>query len=93
MVIKIALASAAAFLTSETLDYIAYHLFHRRPWVERSNLSNLVGATVDSVVFVSIAFGFNWTIIFGQITAKVAGGFIWSMLLKHRLGKSLPVEA
>jgi uncharacterized PurR-regulated membrane protein YhhQ (DUF165 family) len=83
LVAKIALASAIAFLVSESLDAVVYHLRRVRPFIERSNTSNLVSATVDSVVFVSIAFGWSWPIIFGQITAKIAGGFVWSLVLDH----------
>jgi uncharacterized PurR-regulated membrane protein YhhQ (DUF165 family) len=73
VVARIALASAVAFLVSESLDF-----------VERSNISNLVGASLDSAIFVSIAFGWSWPVIFGQVCAKVAGGFVWSILLQRR---------
>lgn len=84
VVLRIAEASAVAFLVSESLDFITYHVFHRRPWIERSNISNLVGASLDSMIFVSIAFGWQWPVIFGQVCAKIAGGFIWSLVLQRR---------
>jgi queuosine precursor transporter len=79
VVARIALASCVAFGVAESLDGIAYHVLRRREWLERSNVSNLVSATLDSVLFVTIAFGFRWPIIFGQLCAKIAGGFVWSL--------------
>lgn len=81
VVARIALASAIAFLVAESGDAVLYHKLRRRPWIERSNSSNLLSSTLDSVTFVSIAFGFKWTVIFAQITAKIAGGFCWSLAL------------
>lgn len=82
VVARIALASCVAFAVAESFDAIAYQLMHKREWLERSNGSNLVSATLDSIIFVSIAFGWNWSVIFGQICAKVAGGFVWSWAVK-----------
>ncbi len=83
VVARIALASAVAFLVAESFDFATYTLLHRRPWIERSNSSNVVGATLDSAIFVSIAFGWNWQIIVAQVGAKVAGGYIFSLILRH----------
>ena len=66
----LALASAAAFLLSEALDFAAY-----TPLVERGRvlaavaLSNTVGLVVDTVVFLWVAFGSlqYWQ---GQIVGK-----------------------
>lgn len=82
VVARIALASCVAFAVCESWDAIVYHLLRDRPWLERSNTSNLVGAALDSVVFVSIAFGFTWQIVFAQFVAKVAGGYVWSLALQ-----------
>lgn len=85
IVARIALASCIAFAVSEGMDASVYQLIRQRPWLERSNISNFVGAGLDSVIFVSIAFGWLWPIIFGQFCAKVAGGFLWSLILRaHR---------
>lgn len=83
---RIALASVAAFALSEALDATVYHLRRHRPYLIRSNTSNVFGAAVDSVVFPVLAFGgFPWVIILGQLAAKVLGGFVWSLLLNaHR---------
>lgn len=82
IVARIALASTVAFAVAEGMDAVAYQALRRRPWLERANTSNFVGAALDSALFVSIAFGWSWTIIFAQFCAKVAGGFLWSLLIR-----------
>jgi hypothetical protein len=82
---KIALASFVAFAAASTADAFCYHGLRRLPWLERANGSNLVGAGVDSLVFPWIAFGaFLWPVVFGLFCAKVAGGLLWSLVLRHR---------
>ena len=79
---RIALASSVAFGVASLADAIAYHLLRRRSWMQRANGSNVVGAAVDSVVFPTLAFGALLPlVILGQFVAKVAGGFVWSLLL------------
>jgi uncharacterized PurR-regulated membrane protein YhhQ (DUF165 family) len=82
LVARIALASLVAFAVAETMDALSYHALRRREWLERSNASNFVSATLDSVIFVSIAFGFTFEIVALQILAKVAGGLAFSLILK-----------
>jgi uncharacterized PurR-regulated membrane protein YhhQ (DUF165 family) len=85
---QIAIASCVAFAAAETADGLLYHAARRLPWLERSNLSNLLGAAVDSIVFPWIAFnGFMWAITFGQFSAKVAGGVLFSLLLLRVRGR------
>jgi uncharacterized PurR-regulated membrane protein YhhQ (DUF165 family) len=81
---KIAVASGIAFACAASLDALVYQTARRMPWFERSNLSNIAGGAADSMVFQSIAFGWSWPIVFGQFTAKVAGGVSWSLLLRAR---------
>lgn len=82
---RIALASCAAFALAATADALVYHWRRARPWAQRSNESNIAGAAVDSLVFPALAFPgpLMWVIVFGQFTAKVAGGAIFSLLLKR----------
>lgn len=77
----IAEASAIAFASSEAAEAVLYHLVRRRPWVERANIAALLGAAIDSIVFVTIAFGFSWQIVTAQSFAKIAGCFVWSLLI------------
>jgi len=83
VVAKIALGSCAAFASAEVVDSLSYHALKERgwDWLERSNASNFLAAAVDSVVFVVIAFGWDWQIAFAQFGAKVAGALLWSMVI------------
>jgi uncharacterized PurR-regulated membrane protein YhhQ (DUF165 family) len=53
----IAVASAVAFGLSELADLAVYEPLRRRGWVPAVVASNLVGAVVDSAVFLWLAFG------------------------------------
>lgn len=79
---RIAAASAVAFTLAATADAATYHLARHRPWLQRANASNLVGAAVDSLVFPTLAFGVLLPgIVALQFAAKIAGGLVWSLLL------------
>ncbi len=81
---RIALASFAAFAASGAADTIVYHLLRHRPKLWRVNGSNVVSSTVDSVVFTFVAFGTLMPVIVaGQILAKVAGGYVWALVLNR----------
>lgn len=78
----IAIASAVAFTLSAIADWAAYAALRSKPWLVRSNGSNVVGAAVDSVIFPTLAFGsFLPHIVALQFAAKVFGGAVWSVLL------------
>ena len=80
---QIAIASFVAFGCAAIADTIAYHLLKKRIYLVKINGSNVVGAAVDSLIFPTLAFGaFMPLIILGQFTAKVGGGFVWSLVLK-----------
>jgi hypothetical protein len=80
----IAVASTAAFALAAVTDAVVYHLFRHKPYLIRANASNGPAALVDSLVFPTIAFGgFLPLITLGQFAAKVAGGFVWSLILKR----------
>jgi uncharacterized PurR-regulated membrane protein YhhQ (DUF165 family) len=66
----LALASGTAFLLSELLDYAVYTPLHNRNWVAAVVFSNTVGAVVDSVVFLSLAFG-SLDFLPGQVLGKM----------------------
>lgn len=79
----IAIASAVAFLVSAIADWATYTALRDKPWLVKSNGSNVVGAAVDSVIFPTLAFGsFLPHIILMQFAAKVAGGAVWSFIMK-----------
>lgn len=54
---SIAVASGLAFGFSELLDASTYELVRRTGWVKAVVASNLVGAVVDSALFLWLAFG------------------------------------
>lgn len=66
---QLALASAAAFGFSELADLAVYEPLHRRRWLVAVAASNLVGLTVDSALFLWLAFG-SLAYLFGQIVGK-----------------------
>lgn len=79
----IALASVAAFALAATADATVYQALIKKPWMVKSNGSNIAASAVDSVVFPLIAFGaFLPWVVAGQFIAKVFGGAIWSWLLR-----------
>ena len=81
---SIALASFVAFGAAALVDALIYQRLRRRPWLTRSNGSNVPAAAVDSLVFPTIAFGgLNPWITLGQFVAKVAGGLVWSVVLNR----------
>lgn len=78
----IALASTVAFAVAATLDGLTYALLGDRARLVRINGSNVVGAAADSLIFPTLAFGaLIPAIVIGQFVAKVAGGFVWSLIL------------
>lgn len=82
----IAVASAVAFAAAFAVDALAWALLGARPWVERSIISNVPSAAIDSIVFPLLAFGtpLSWQIAFGLFAAKVGGGALWATLLQPR---------
>jgi len=73
---KIALASGTAFLVAEAVDWLIYTI-SKRSFSQRIVLSNLLGTPLDSLIFVTLAFGFVWPAIWGQTIIK----FISSILV------------
>ena len=78
----IAKASVIAFAASEAVEGTLYYGIRKRPWLDRAPLSATAGALVDSVLFISIAFGFTFSIVFAQFVAKVAGAYLWAQAIQ-----------
>lgn len=90
-----ALASGVAFLVSELADFAVYTPLRERNWLAAVGLSNTVGLTIDSALFLTLAFG-SLDFLAGQIVGKawmtlLAIAVLW--LLKRRLGPSQRVSA
>lgn len=84
---NIAIASSAAIVTSCLIDYLVFNKT-KGTWFKKSNTSNVFSATLDSLIFPTIAFGvFNLWVVLLHITMKVFGGFLWSMLFVRLLKK------
>ena len=79
---RIITASFIAIVLSETADTEIYQKLIKRSWMERVIGSNLVSIPLDSILFNIIAFygvfayGMLVAIIFGEIVAKFATGFV-----------------
>lgn len=79
----IAVASVCAFSAASLTDATVYQALIRKPWLVKSNGSNVASSAVDSLTFPIIAFGaFMPLVVLGQFAAKVFGGAVWSWLLR-----------
>ncbi len=72
---SIVLASATAFLLSETIDFAVYTPLARKRLVLAVVASSTVGLVVDSIIFLWLAFG-SLDFLAGQIVGKA-----WMVLL------------
>lgn len=90
---QFALASGVAFLLSELADYAIYTPLREKSWLSAVALSNTVGLVLDSVIFLSLAFG-SLEFLPGQIVGKAwvtAAAVLVLWFLKsrlHRVGSS-----
>lgn len=66
----LAVASGVAFLFSESADLLAYQPLRRRHWVGAVVVSNLIGAFVDTVLFLHLAGFPVRDAIAGQMVGK-----------------------
>lgn len=78
----VAIASAAAFATSEIADYLIY-TFTKRPFRERILWSSVVSAPIDTAVFLFGINGFTvGTFVLMVLSKLVAAGVVWVMYAK-----------
>ena len=68
--VSIAIASAIAFLFSETADMAVYSPLEERTFVGAVTASNVAGAVIDSALFLWLAFG-SLALIEGQVVGKL----------------------
>jgi queuosine precursor transporter len=66
---QLALASGTAFLVSELADMGVYTPMRRRFWLLAVFASGLVGAVIDSAIFLQLAFG-SLEFLPGQVVGK-----------------------
>lgn len=72
---QFALASGVAFLVSELADFAVYTPLRERHWMGAVLMSNIIGLSADSTLFLLLAFG-NLDFLAGQVLGKV-----WTTLL------------
>lgn len=85
---QIALASAAAFLVSEAVDWAIYS-FTKKPLSARVMLSSLAGAPVDSIIYLTganMAFPglFSWWTLATMIASKLLGAYVVYKVIKRK---------
>lgn len=77
---RISIASTIAFLFSELTDTGVYEQYIDSPWLSRVLRSNFASSIVDSILFISIAFGVNaWELMLGQVVVKNLVGGLWAL--------------
>lgn len=79
---RVAVASFLAFFCAGIADTLTYQWLYAHRRIVRMNGSNLPASVIDSVIFVTLAFGTPvlWDVIAISITAKIAGGVFWSIV-------------
>ncbi len=92
---RVAIASTIAFASAGLTDTIVYQVFGTKlPRILRVNGSNVGSGMVDSWVFPLVAFGIvNPLLGLSQFALKVAGGFMWSLVLRATLWKRTAAPA
>tara|TARA_B110000438_G_scaffold289235_1_gene323596 strand:- start:186 stop:773 length:588 start_codon:yes stop_codon:yes gene_type:complete len=85
--IRIAAGSGAAFLVAQLVDVNVFDRLRKKIWFTAPLVSSLIGSTIDTFLFFSIAFygtDVNWvTLSFGDLFVKIFVSLI--MLIPFRL--------
>lgn len=86
----LAVASGAAFLIGEGVDFLAYTpLRSRGHWLAAVALSNTVGLVADSILFLWLAFG-DLSFLPGQIIGKTwMTLLVIALMLTRRAGRGM----
>jgi len=91
--ITVVIASALAFLISETVDWAVY-TFSKRPLSQRIMISSLASAPLDQVVFIGLASMvvpgiFAWGTILTGIVSKLLGAWVVSKVVAAQERRSV----
>ena len=85
--VRIAIGSGVAFITAQLLDIQIFDRLRKKEWFVAPLTSSLIGSTVDTFLFFSIAFyatGVPWvTLSLGDLTVKILVALI--MLIPFRI--------
>jgi uncharacterized PurR-regulated membrane protein YhhQ (DUF165 family) len=88
---SLALASTAAFLVAETADMAVYTPLRSRGWARAVLASNVVGAVLDTLVFLWLAgFPLSSATVGGQLVGKLAWATalpVAVVMLARRVGR------
>ena len=88
--IRIAIGSGLAFLIAQLLDVQIFDRLRKKKWYVAPLTSSLIGSTVDTFLFFSVAFygtGVPWvTLSFGDLTIKVFVALITLIPFRLLLG-------
>jgi queuosine precursor transporter len=90
---QVALASGLTLLVSETADFAVYTPLRARHWLGAVFASNVVGLTVDTVLFLTLAFGVgSLGLMWGQMVGKVemtvlAVAVLWLWRRRHAVSE------
>ncbi|MBN8606840.1 MAG: VUT family protein [Caulobacterales bacterium] len=92
--ITIVVASGAAFLISESVDWAVY-TFSKRPLSQRIMVSSLASAPLDQVVFIWLASFvvpdiFAWGTVLTGIVSKLLGAWVVSQIVAAQERKTAP---
>lgn len=82
--LDVAVASVTAFLVSEAVDWAVF-TFTGGSFRRRVLLSNLIGAPLDSTIFVALVFGWFWPAIIGQALVKFISSLAVVPFIKHEV--------
>ena len=84
---RIAIGSGAAFLIAQLIDVQVFDRLRKKVWFVAPLASSLIGSTIDTFLFFSIAFygtEINWvTLAFGDLFVKISVALL--MLVPFRL--------
>ncbi len=89
---ELALASALAFAFGELADWAVF-TFTKKPFSQRILYSSLVGAPIDSVIFLSLVGIATPFSVISMTLSKFLGAFIVFMLVKRREKPALKEQA
>ncbi len=85
--IRIAIGSGSAFLVAQLIDVNIFHKLRNKIWFAAPLISSLVGSTIDTFLFFSIAFygtEINWiTLSIGDLFVKILVALL--MLIPFRI--------
>ena len=85
--VRIAIGSGTAFIIAQLIDVYIFDKLRNRIWFAAPLISSLIGSTIDTFLFFSIAFygtGLNWIALsFGDLFVKIFMALL--MLIPFRI--------